>query len=48
MDIDYPQNLHNVHDEFPFLAQDVCPPNSEIKKIICSQIIKTLFCTTAI
>lgn len=36
VDIDYPEELHNKHNEFPFLAENICPPNSKNKKLICN------------
>lgn len=35
-DVDYPQILHDLHSDFPFLPESVVPPNSnsKIKKLI--------------
>ncbi|KAE9523791.1 hypothetical protein AGLY_015851 [Aphis glycines] len=34
VDIDYPQYLHEKHNDFPFLPLNECPPNSKVKKLI--------------
>ncbi|VVC29588.1 Hypothetical protein CINCED_3A011359 [Cinara cedri] len=34
VDTDYPKNLHKIHNEFPFLLHNSCPPNSKIPKLL--------------
>ena len=34
--MEYPTHLHNNQNELPFLAENVYPPNSKEKKIICN------------
>ncbi|KAF0751969.1 Uncharacterized protein FWK35_00016666 [Aphis craccivora] len=34
VDIDYPEYLHEKHNDFPFLPLNECPPNSKVKKLI--------------
>lgn len=36
IDIIYPTKLHDKHNEFPFLADNICPPGSKQKKLICN------------
>jgi len=33
-DIQYPQNLHDSHNDLPFLPENKCPPNSKQKKLL--------------
>ncbi len=34
VDIDYPEYLHEKHNDFPFLPLNECPPNSKVKKLL--------------
>ena len=37
VDINYPQHLHNLHNDLPLLAENICPPESKKnKKLICN------------
>ena len=36
VDINYPECLHEKHNELPFLAQNMCPPDSKQLKLICN------------
>lgn len=36
VDITYPQYLHDLHNELPFLAENIVPPESKSKKLICN------------
>lgn len=33
VDIDYPENLHNLHNDFPFCPESLIPPNSKSPKL---------------
>jgi len=34
VDIDYPKHLHKNHNQLPFLAENTCPPNSKVTKLL--------------
>lgn len=34
VDVIYPKQLHDNHNDFPFLPENKCPPNSKVKKLI--------------
>ncbi|KAK9869282.1 hypothetical protein WA026_003035 [Henosepilachna vigintioctopunctata] len=34
VDLEYPQNLHNLHKDFPFCAEHRNPPGSNLKKLM--------------
>ncbi|XP_050439984.1 uncharacterized protein LOC126845367 [Adelges cooleyi] len=34
VDVDYPEHLHNDHNDFPFLPEFTFPPNSKVKKLM--------------
>ena len=36
VDISYPQELHNKHNDLPFLPQNSIPPGSKIHKLIAT------------
>lgn len=37
VDLQYPQHLHDIHNDFPFCAENAVPPNSrgKVKKLLC-------------
>lgn len=34
VDVKYPKNLHDEHNDYPFLAERRCPPNSKNEKLV--------------
>lgn len=34
VDLDYPQNLHDAHNDLPFCVENLVPPGSKVKKLI--------------
>ncbi len=34
VDVIYPKQLHDNHNDFPFLPENKCPPNSKVKKLL--------------
>lgn len=40
VDIEYPKYLHKLHNDFPFLPNNECPPNSEVKKLLTTLLPK--------
>ncbi|XP_060859920.1 uncharacterized protein LOC132937114 [Metopolophium dirhodum] len=34
VDVDYPEKLHDIHSDLPFLPHNSCPPNSKIIKLL--------------
>lgn len=34
VDLDYPNNLHDLHNDLPFCVENICPPNGKVKKLI--------------
>ncbi len=34
VDLDYPHELHDKHNDLPFCVENICPPNGKIKKLI--------------
>lgn len=34
--MEYPEDLQNKHNEFPFLPENICTPSSKTKKSICN------------
>ncbi|KAE9522117.1 hypothetical protein AGLY_017505 [Aphis glycines] len=34
VDVIYPKQLHDNHNDFPFLPKNKCPPNSKVKKLL--------------
>lgn len=34
VDIDYPDNLHEIHNDFPFLSEKKTPPHSKVEKLL--------------
>lgn len=34
VDVDYPEKLHDIHSDLPFLPHNSCPPNSKINKLL--------------
>ncbi|XP_071054991.1 uncharacterized protein [Onthophagus taurus] len=41
VDIEYPRELHDLHNDLPFLAENICPPNS--KSVSDKRLIPNLF-----
>jgi len=40
VDIEYPKYLHKLHNDFPFLPYNECPPNSKVKKLLTTLLPK--------
>lgn len=38
--IDYPEDLHDKHNEFSILPEYICSPVGKTKKLTCNLIIK--------
>ncbi len=36
VDLTYPSSLHKKHNSLPLCPEKMCPPNSKVKKLICS------------
>ena len=36
VDINYPKSLHEKHNDLPFLAENICVPDSKQSKLICN------------
>jgi hypothetical protein len=34
VDLEYPQNLHNSHNDFPFCPENIVPPEGKFPKLI--------------
>jgi hypothetical protein len=34
VDLEYPTEIHELHNDFPFYAENICPPNSKTSKLI--------------
>lgn len=32
IDLEYPNNLHDSHNDLPFCVENICPPNGKVKK----------------
>ncbi|KAL4130605.1 hypothetical protein QTP88_008026 [Uroleucon formosanum] len=40
VDIDYPKHLHKTRNDFPILPLNECPPNSKVKKLLTTLLLK--------
>lgn len=36
IDLEYPQNLHDLHSDIPFCPENMCPPGSKQKKLLAT------------
>ena len=41
IDIDYPEDLHDFHNEYPLLPEKICPPGGKIPKLLANLNNKT-------